>query len=109
MLTEVAVRIVPTNTASSHPPAEISPQRSAAMARPAPMSSGVKTPSSATQKPAFPDSFRSWMLVPMPAVNRITITPNSEIWSKNSVSCSIFSIEGPSRRPASSDPTTWGI
>ena len=45
----------------------------------------------------------------MPAVNRITMTPSSLSWDKNSVSFSTFSMAGPKIRPASRAPTTWGI
>ena len=106
MLTEVAVRIVPTNTFSSIPLLSIKPAAAAPHARAVPMSRGTITPSRATQKPALPLCFSSLMSVPIPAENISTMTPNSLSWEINSVSVRTFSPAGPRIRPASKAPTT---
>ena len=109
MLTEVAVKIVPTNTFSSIPLLSMSPAAAAPHASAAPITSGTSTPSSATQKPAFPLCFNSLMSVPIPAENIRTMTPSSLSWEMNSVSVRTFRPAGPKIRPASSAPTTCGI
>ena len=54
MLTEVAVRTVPTNTFSRKLLLSIIPVLAAPQARAVPMANGTSTPSRATKKPAFP-------------------------------------------------------
>ena len=109
MLTEVAVRMVPRNTSSSSVAPGSQPTCPAIQPKAVPMAWGTSTPHRATKNPDFPASFKSRRLVPIPAVNRITITPSSLSWDKNVVSVSTFSMAGPRIRPASSAPTTCGI
>ena len=85
------------------------PARPARKPKPVPMAMGTSTPHSATKKPDFPALRSSRRSVPMPAVNKMTMTPISLSWERKAVSASTFSAAGPSTRPASRDPTTRGI
>ena len=109
MLTEVAVRMVPRNTSSSRVFPGSQPVFPASHPNAVPMASGTSTPHRATRKPGFPAARSSFKSVPIPAVNRMTMTPNSLSWDRNSVSVRMSSMAGPRMRPASSAPTTWGI
>ena len=105
MLTEVAVRTTPTKTFSRMVPEPRLKQQASAV----PPARGTSTPISAMIKAAFPDLRSSSKSVVKPAVNISTMTPSSDRSSSSGVSCNTFSTAGPSRSPASSAPTTWGM
>ena len=110
MLTEVAVRMTPMKMFWSRTlPGCANSPRLKKKASPAPIASGTSTPHSATTNPAFPVFFSSWMSVPIPAVNMMTMTPSSDTCARKSVACRTLSIAGPRISPASRAPTTWGI
>ena len=109
MLTEVAVSTVPKKMFSRKVFPGSQPACPASQPKPVPISMGTSTPHSATKKPAFPAPRSSRRSVPIPAVNKITMTPSSLSWERNAVSDRIFSAAGPRISPASSAPTTRGI
>ena len=111
MLTDVAVRMTPTKTFCSITIVSLVPSvgllKKYVSAEPP--SKGTITPIRAMIKDALPVFFSSRTSVSRPAVNIRIITPSSAICVINSVSVSTLSMAGPSTRPATSAPTTWGI
>ena len=105
MLTDVAVNTTPINTFCK----KVSGSGLKNAARKYPPKRGTTTPKQAMTKDALPDFFSSAISVSKPAVNINTMTPISAIWSRKTVSCIMPSIVGPSNRPATRAPTTWGM
>ena len=110
ILTDVAVSIVPINIFCKNTfelsENDIIPSRLKYDATKNPPNRGTIIPSKAMKKEALPEFFNSTISVSIPAKNINKITPISASCVKNSVSCTIFNIAGPSISPANKAPTT---